>query len=230
VRAVLEGSPYVKEDSLGVTPTERAGVPHVIYGWQGRGKMLNRVYVREGKVFHIKLTLDYKLTLGEAVQEFGHPESVRANVVSLERRCPRDKHPESVEGCGARRPGVFRRAQAAWAAGFPTTCECTLPETVYAHLDGNGGYSVVFEYPTQGLTLDSYTWPEDNVYIAIDRGVGPVSEEMLVTWVSYYAPTSLECALRDVFLFGPAKVAYFMDHAQDWDGFGPVSLTEIEHW
>jgi hypothetical protein len=176
VRAVLEGSPYVKEDSLGVTPTERAGVPHVIYGWQGRGKMLNRVYVREGKVFHIKLTLDYKLTLGEAVQEFGHPE------------------------------------------------------TVYAHLDGNGGYSVVFEYPTQGLTLDSYTWPEDNVYIAIDRGVGPVSEEMLVTWVSYYAPTSLECALRDVFLFGPAKVAYFMDHAQDWDGFGPVSLTEIEHW
>lgn len=77
-------------------------------------------------------------------------------------------------------------------------------------------YEVTFDYPSQGLTLRSFSLvnPED-----VADGTVPLSEDMKITAVYYYAPTSLQDALNEVFLLTPDGVKYGVANRQEWQGF-----------
>jgi hypothetical protein len=60
--------------------------------------------------------------------------------------------------------------------------------------------------------------------IVSDEDVGTVGEDMRVTLAVYFAPTSFEDALRNVFLYEEELVAQDLGSVQEWKGFGPVEL------
>jgi len=95
VRRELEHSPWVKADTITVAEAEIRGVPVVYFGWEDcgttgpyskeyRGNLYNRVFLREGRVLRIQIGLDYPLTLGEVVAEYGPPASVHASIGGIE--------------------------------------------------------------------------------------------------------------------------------------------------
>ena len=97
------------------------------------------------------------------------------------------------------------------------------PEGVYARLVGGKEvitYEVILDYPARGLEFSSYSFPDNLDDIRVRTGVGIVTEDLKVTAVYYYAPTSLESALRDVFLYPPERVEAMLGDEQAWPGFG----------
>jgi len=105
------------------------------------------------------------------------------------------------------------------------------PEGVYAQITAFGewlGYTVVLDYPEIGLTFWSLT-TRASVFDRVYReGVGLLREDLAVTTVTYYAPTSLEDALTYVFLLEPAKADAVLAYEQAWPGFGEVPLGELD--
>lgn len=179
VRRELEGSPWVKANTLDSTPTIMNEIPVLIIGWEDRGRGLretlrdafNSVQVTDGKASLITIYLDYDLSLGEVVAKYGPPEGVYA----LETRS---------FGCKA-----------------------------------------ILDYPAKGLTFSSYSPSVDYEDVFPRKGVGVLSEDLKVTSVAYYAPTSLESALRDVFLLYPDRIERMLSDEQPWQGFGEVKLA-----
>ena len=102
------------------------------------------------------------------------------------------------------------------------------PENVYAAVGGEGyiEYIVILDYPSTGMKYSSVSkvGPEKGEGIVSDEDVGTVGEDMRVTLAVYFAPTSFEDALRNVFLYEEELVAQDLGSVQEWKGFGPVEL------
>lgn len=179
VRAALMGSPFIREGSLSSSQTTWQGVAATVFDWKARGVRDNRVYLRDGTVQWIEIVPDYRLPLGQVVDEFGPPENVHAFVGG-----------EDVD------------------------------------------YIVRLDYPAQGVSFSSVTDVLDLDDVIVEQGIAILSQDLSVTKVFYYAPTSLEGVLRDVFLYPEETVEYHLGVAQEWTGFGSVQLaprTYIRH-
>jgi hypothetical protein len=103
------------------------------------------------------------------------------------------------------------------------------PENVYAVLDDVGEhpyYTVVLDYPAQGLSFASWSYPVLEEDFVVEEGVGILPEDLKVTVVYYYTPMSFEDALRDVFLYSPEAIEHTLEVAQEWEGFGRVKLAD----
>jgi hypothetical protein len=102
------------------------------------------------------------------------------------------------------------------------------PENVYAAVGGEGyvEYIVILDYPSKGLKYSSVSNValEEGKGVVTDKDIGTVGEDMRVTLAVYFAPTSLEDALRNVFLYEEELVTRDLGSAQEWKGFGPVEL------
>jgi len=98
------------------------------------------------------------------------------------------------------------------------------PQSVYAFVGPTDTYwlSISFDYPAIGLTLESFS--VINPAEIVDGAV-VVSEDTKITRAYYYAPTSLQDMLSEVFLFSPDWVKYHLANSQEWRGFGPVKLA-----
>jgi len=105
------------------------------------------------------------------------------------------------------------------------------PEGVYAFamMKEFLNYSVVFDYPSRGLEFTSFSHPK--LVASFQEGYGVITENLRVTDVRYYAPTSLENALRDVFLYSDENVSMMLRDEQEWLGFGQrVRLAQRDRW
>lgn len=94
VRSQLESSPFVEKGTLHYNLTEEAGVPLVGFSWQAREgdyiclqngmvwpmERCNYIYLRDGKVLRIEISLHGGVTLGEIVDKYGPPERISAFV------------------------------------------------------------------------------------------------------------------------------------------------------
>ena len=80
VRAQLQDASFVKEGTLEYELTEERGIQLGFFYWQARSEHYNRVYLRDGKVLRIQIMIDHDRTLGEAVDKFGPPEGVFADI------------------------------------------------------------------------------------------------------------------------------------------------------
>jgi hypothetical protein len=102
------------------------------------------------------------------------------------------------------------------------------PEYIYAYFYGveSQGYEVKLDYPAQGLGFTSDTFPIRRKDYTVDVGVGVLSQDLLVTEVFYFAPTSMEGMLSDVFLQPSDRVEDYLTNGQKWKGFGSVRLAE----
>ena len=99
------------------------------------------------------------------------------------------------------------------------------PEGVYALETRTFGCRAILDYPAKGLTFSSYSSSVDYEDVFPRKGVGVLSEDLKVASVAYYAPTSLESALRDVFLLYPDRIERMLSDEQPWQGFGEVKLA-----
>lgn len=100
------------------------------------------------------------------------------------------------------------------------------PEAVEASLRGSGElrYSVSVYYPTRGLLFSTTSYSFDpSVPDATKRFV--VSEDLAMTGVLYFAPTSLRGLFSEVMLAPPDMVEYIVTNSQEWQGYGPVDLA-----
>lgn len=100
------------------------------------------------------------------------------------------------------------------------------PEGVYAKIYGHEytGYVVVFHYPAQGLIFDSNTLPIDRrVYLGDGKGV--LQEDLKVTETTYFAPTSLEGMMSEVYFYSPEDMEDWLADIHEWEGFGEVELA-----
>jgi len=97
-----------------------------------------------------------------------------------------------------------------------------LPEGIYvSDHPSDARYHVSMDYPHRGLSFEVF----DVLSLEdMERRVAPVSEDMKVTSVYYFAPTSIEGELRDVHLLSPEGVEQALEHLQEWHGFGEYSL------
>ncbi len=99
------------------------------------------------------------------------------------------------------------------------------PEGVHASVGVADFYwcDVDFDYPSLGLTLESFSLidPEDIV-----EGTISVTDETEITSVVYYTPTSMRGMLREVFLFSSDQAEDFLAHIQEWDGFGRIVVAD----
>jgi len=170
VRAQLQDNPFVKEGTLEYELTEWRGVQLGQFSWQARSERYNRVYLRDGKVLRIQIRIDHDWTLGEAVDKFGPPEGVFAD--------------------------IYRES-----------------------------YRVEFYYPTQGLIFESFMLPVDRqVYLGDGKGI--LQEDMKVTQATYFAPTSLEGMISEVYLYSPDDdMEGWLANIHEWQGFGEVELA-----
>ena len=110
------------------------------------------------------------------------------------------------------------------------------PERVEASLAYPPLYSVVLDYPAHGLTVISHHYPEElppfsssrsfQERFLVDDRAGKLEEAFRVTWATYYAPTTLRAALRDVFHFSAEDVEESVAQAYPWHGFGQVPLSQ----
>jgi hypothetical protein len=69
-------SPLVKRGTLRHDTTEVEGVSLTMLAWKDQMGDFNRIYLRDDKVLRIEIDIDYNLTLGEVVDEYGPPEYV----------------------------------------------------------------------------------------------------------------------------------------------------------
>ncbi len=76
VRTRLENCPFVKAGTLNYVQTEQWGIRLNMFVWKARGKLYNRVYLRDGRVLRIEIALDYDLTLGDIVDKYGPPDTI----------------------------------------------------------------------------------------------------------------------------------------------------------
>ena len=170
----LENSPYVKSGTLNRGWTMINGIDLTYYSWQGRDKVLNRVYLQNDRVLRIELHPNDKLAFGDVVDKFGPPENVYA-------RFP---------------PG------------------------------GTVTYLVYLDYPALGMSFCSFSGPISFKKALAAPGYGVLSEDLLVTSATYFAPTSLEQMYRRVYLYSDERVEYYMTWKQEWPGFGRVRVAE----
>lgn len=177
VRRQLEACPFVRKGSISRGETERNGVKLVYFTWESvagiwdkrfRGGR-NYLYLRDNVVLNMDLDLEYGLTLKQAVEKYGPPESIRV-------------------------------------VGHPSDAQ----------------YSISLEYPHQGLRFRVLEVLSDKYFM--EGKAAPVSEDMKVTSVRYFAPTSLEGELRDVLMYDQEGIEYALKFSQEWHGFGEYSL------
>ena len=101
------------------------------------------------------------------------------------------------------------------------------PEYVYGHVYGveKRGYQVYFDYPAQGWEFISYTYPIRVRDYTMDGKVGILSEDLKVTDVVYFAPTSLKGKCSEVYLVPQDAVENCMAGFYKWEGFGQIKLS-----
>ncbi len=100
------------------------------------------------------------------------------------------------------------------------------PEGVYAIRGyGHPSFEVVFDYPGRGLSFEAFLprVSADEYYVGDDRGI--IYPYTKVSTVYYYAPTTLESALRDAFVVYPDRLDAMLQDEQEWRGFGEVDLA-----
>jgi hypothetical protein len=87
------------------------------------------------------------------------------------------------------------------------------PEYVYEILDCEEGcvYGVDFYYPTQGVSLESIT----DCY----QGQGRITSDLKVMQAAFFAPTTLEGMVSEVYLCPPERMERCLDEIRAWTGF-----------
>lgn len=102
------------------------------------------------------------------------------------------------------------------------------PEKVAAWYAWGGGtaYYVRLYYPSKGLVLFVDTRPRASPLGDTDV----IAEDMTVTEVLYVAPTSTieDLFLRDLMPVESEQGSRMMEKLQDWQGFGPITLSPRE--
>jgi len=95
------------------------------------------------------------------------------------------------------------------------------PEGIYAFSIARETITLKFilDYPSKGLSIVSYT-PRVNPKKAFTSVGAILDGDLAVMRIHYYAPTSLETALRDVFLLRPERVNKILSDVQKWKEFG----------
>jgi hypothetical protein len=78
VHEQLESSSLVRKGTVRCDSAEQEGVLLTMCAWRDQKGDFNRLYLHDGKVLRIEIELDYDLTLGEVVDEYGPPEYVYA--------------------------------------------------------------------------------------------------------------------------------------------------------
>jgi hypothetical protein len=99
------------------------------------------------------------------------------------------------------------------------------PERVYARVGAADfyWYHMAFDYPAYGLRLRSFSPVNPK---EVESGTISVVGEMRITEACYYAPvSSLEEALREIFLLTPDQIAKYMVDSQEWQGFVSVPIA-----
>ncbi|MBN1976695.1 MAG: hypothetical protein JW918_04765 [Anaerolineae bacterium] len=87
------------------------------------------------------------------------------------------------------------------------------------------GYHVDFYYPAQGLIFESNMLPVDRqVYLGDGKGI--LQKDLKVTQATYFAPTSLEGMISEVYLYSPDDdMEGWLANIHEWQGFGEVELA-----
>jgi hypothetical protein len=117
------------------------------------------------------------------------------------------------------------RVDHAWTLG-ETVEKFGPPGYVYAVIEGEEDfvYVVVLYYPAQGLVFESATFPIKKAdYTFGEKGI--VSEDLRVTQAIYFAPTSLEGMITEVYLYPPDMMEDWLAEVHEWEGFGKVELA-----
>lgn len=104
------------------------------------------------------------------------------------------------------------------------------PEAVHAYLGSwhhvfGESYTIYLDYPAWGLIMVSHPYSQTHE-VLVREGVGVLSPEFLVEKVTYFAPTGLEAALRDLSTVPSTVVRHELEGTQPWQGFGEVKLAD----
>ena len=101
------------------------------------------------------------------------------------------------------------------------------PEKVaawYARAAGTAYYIRLY-YPSKGLLFLVDTRPRASPLGDTDV----ITEDMVITDVLYFAPTSIEdLLLSDLIPIGNEKGPHMLERLQDWPGFGPITLSPFQ--
>jgi hypothetical protein len=87
VRCALEDNPFVAQQSISrrVEEYDQLAVEYVVFYWRSTSGGENWIHLSDGVVVDVSLDVDYELTLGEIVKEFGAPEYLYGFIEGVER-------------------------------------------------------------------------------------------------------------------------------------------------
>jgi hypothetical protein len=93
----------------------------------------------------------------------------------------------------------------------------------YYYGEEDYGYHVEFYYPAQGIEFESDTFPIEGPIYATNKGI--ISEDLKVTLAEYFAPTSLEGMMSEVYSYTSDDIEDWLADIHEWEGFGKVELA-----
>ncbi len=95
------------------------------------------------------------------------------------------------------------------------------PDGVYAYVEGNEQivYGLILDYPTRGLEFSAYG---DARHFSLTERTATITGKEPVTVVYYYAPQSLESALRGPLACSPLCIGSALRDEQEWPGIGGI--------
>ncbi len=101
------------------------------------------------------------------------------------------------------------------------------PEGVYARTEVREGvvYDVSLDYFSQGVTFRRVSFAPKRGEASPNEGWGMVAADFLVTEVNYYAPSTIDEIVQDVFFLTPYQQELRLRYEQQWAGFGKVELA-----
>ena len=76
-------------------------------------------------------------------------------------------------------------------------------------------YALTLYYPSRGITLDVRDEPTMSTNTS-----GNIAEDMRVSEIRFFAPTTIDQVLNDIDAWSPENVEYIRTHLQPWPGFG----------
>lgn len=85
----------------------------------------------------------------------------------------------------------------------------------------DASYQILMDYSHQGLDFRVLEVLSDEDFM--EGKAAPVFEDMKVTSVRYFVPTSIEGKLRDVLMYDQEGIEYALRYSQEWHGFGEYS-------
>jgi hypothetical protein len=99
------------------------------------------------------------------------------------------------------------------------------PETVYVPVCAEDYSERVFiDYPSVGIQFLA-PLPADAGARAVESSV-VLSETLVMTDAVYFAPTSFQEMLSEVFRLSPAEVDCRVSHSHQWQGFGRLTIEK----